>query len=335
MSFKFIDLFAGISGMRLAAESIGGTCVFSSEINPHAQKTYEANFGENPFGDITTIAASDIPDHDVLFAGFPCQPVSLAGKRRGFEDARGTLFFDVARIAREKKPYALVLENVKNLVGHDSGNTFRVIRNTLENLGYTVSWSVLNANRWLPQSRERTIIIASLGGRVDLRHFMERPLNRPMHEYLDRNYANFDYLNESEYTLISEDVVKTSVNGLIFSGYRNKALRGAGVREGTEHLSRAHKQHNRIYSAFGLHQTISAQETSGRYFILIGNRVRKVAISELYRFQGFPDDFKKPCSRVEQLRQVGNSVPIPMIRDVASATLSGVFDTSANLSLAA
>lgn len=159
-TFKFIDLFAGIGGIRLGFESVGGKCVFSSEFDEDACKTYETNFGEHPSGDITQIEAKDIPDFDILLGGFPCQAFSIIGKMEGFDNETcGTLFFEIERILREKQPKAFMLENVRNLVSHDNGNTFRIIRSHLEALGYIVYAKVLNALDFgLPQKRERIII---------------------------------------------------------------------------------------------------------------------------------------------------------------------------------
>ena len=162
--YKTIDLFAGIGGLRLGFERTGRTeTVFSSEIDKFARKTYEANFGSEPFGDITKIEASDIPDHDILLAGFPCQAFSHAGLKKGFEDIRGTLFFDVARILKEKRPKAFLLENVKGLISHDKGNTFKTILETLNELGYDVHYKILNTKDFnIPQNRERIYIVGFL-----------------------------------------------------------------------------------------------------------------------------------------------------------------------------
>ena len=157
----FIDLFAGLGGFRLALESLGSECVFSSEWDLNAQDVYETNFGERPHGDITEIHESSVPEHDILCAGFPCQAFSISGKKLGFEDSRGTLFFDVARIVKHKRPKVVFLENVKNFASHDGGNTLKVVRNTLEELGYTFSAKVLNAADYgVPQARERIYIVA-------------------------------------------------------------------------------------------------------------------------------------------------------------------------------
>src|SRR3989338_10437700 len=164
--FKFIDLFAGIGGFRLALESQGGNCVFSSEWDNQAQTTYQANFGETPEGDITKIKETDIPHHDMICGGFPCQAFSISGKQKGFDDTRGTLFFDIVRIARHHKPKVLFLENVKNLTKHYHGNTLKIILRTLEDLGYDVFYQVLVASHYgVPQQRERIYII---GFRKDL-----------------------------------------------------------------------------------------------------------------------------------------------------------------------
>ncbi|MDD4353832.1 MAG: DNA (cytosine-5-)-methyltransferase, partial [Candidatus Nanoarchaeia archaeon] len=166
--FRFIDLFAGIGGIRLAYQKAGGKCVFTSEWDKFSKKTYEANFGEVPFGDITKIKEKDIPDHDILLAGFPCQPFSIAGvskknalgRKHGFlDETQGTLFFDVARIIKYKKPAAFMLENVKNLVSHDKGKTFKVITETLKELGYSIHFKVLDGKHFVPQHRERIIIV--------------------------------------------------------------------------------------------------------------------------------------------------------------------------------
>src|SRR5574344_2158663 len=148
INFKFIDLFCGLGGFRIAFEKIGGQCVFSSDIDEKTQNVYKNNFGETPYGDITKISEKDIPDHDILCAGFPCQPFSTAGRRLGFEDTRGTLFFDVARILKEKKPNGFILENVKGLTNHDGGETLNIILNTLNEIGYDYKYQVLNAKNY-------------------------------------------------------------------------------------------------------------------------------------------------------------------------------------------
>lgn len=318
---RFIDLFSGIGGLRLAAETSGGRCVFSSEIDAAAALTYEKNFGDKPHGDITKIDPFSIPDHDLLLAGPPCQPFSICGRGQGFEDTRGTMFFHVLDITRVKRPECLVLENVKHFSNHDGGRTLQVIMEALAQLGYTASVEVLNANQFgLAQSRERTIIVASRHGRFDFSRLarQERICLRQILEPM----GDFNWLSPDDYTLLSPDVVKTQPgSGLRFVGYRNRQLRKVGIREGTEHLSRVHKQPNRIYDVDGAHPTLAAGESSGRYWILHEGRVRKLTMRECYRLQGFPETFRHHQSRAASYKQIGNSVPVPMIAEVIRAVI--------------
>lgn len=316
-AFRFIDLFAGIGGMRLAGEAAGGECVFSSEINPAARRTYAANFGDVPAGDVTLIGSADVPGHDVIFAGFPCQSFSKGGKGLGFEDTRGTLFFEVARIARDRETPLLVLENVKGLVQHDGGRTLGTIVETLRGLGYSVSWRVMNANRFgLAQSRERIVIVARRGPAFEFPQVDGRPIDTRLVDVLDRG-GDIEFLDPTAYTLLDPAIVRESPTGLVFSGYRNKNIRKVGVRPGSEHLSRTHKQPNRIYRSDGTHPTLSSQESCGRYFVEHEGRVRKLSMAEAFRLQGFPEGFQRPGSVGDQNRQIGNSVPVPMIAEIA------------------
>lgn len=311
----FIDLFCGVGGIRIGMETQGFSCVFSSDINAECQKTYEKNFGELPLGDITSIDEKSIPDHDILCAGFPCQPFSISGKQKGFEDTRGTLFFDICRIIKEKQPKVVFLENVKHLVHHDHGKTLKVILKKLEELDYKVKWKVLNASDFsVPQNRERIIIIGSKDIEFDFDKIVKRP-RVVLEEVLDKS-GEFEYLSPEEYTLIDEP--KTQKSGLIFAGYRNKSIRKVGVRPGTENLSRVHKQPNRIYSVKGVHPTLPSQETSGRYWVLTEDKeVRKLTLDECWRIMGFPENYERVSAIGEQYKQLGNSVCIPMISAVA------------------
>ena len=316
MSISFIDLFCGIGGIRLGMEKAGFTCVMSSDINQECRQTYFENFREMPQGDITLIDAKNIPDHEILCAGFPCQPFSISGKKKGFEDTRGTLFFEICRIVNEKKPPVIFLENVKNLVYHDHGNTLKVIIDTLKELSYTVSWKVLNSVDFgVPQNRERIIIIASTYGIFDFNALKMQP-HKQLIEFLDKQ-GDFKYLNQEEYTLLNNPK-RQPLSGLIFTGYLNKPIRKVGVLPETLHLSRVHKQPNRIYSVFGTHPTLSSQETAGRYFILTEeNKVRKLTINECWRIMGFPEGYKKINTASEQYKQLGNSVCVPMVAEIA------------------
>jgi len=327
----FIDLFCGIGGIRLGMETQGFECIFSCDINTECQRTYNINFGEMPYGDITQIDKKSIPNHHILCAGFPCQPFSISGKQKGFEDTRGTLFFDICRIIDEKKPPVVFLENVKHLVHHNNGKTLQTILDKLEILGYTVSWRVLNgADFGVPQNRERIIIIGSLLGKFDFDKIKLIPRGRLLESLDNETEGIFEYLSPTEYTLI-ENPKQQPGSGLIFAGYRNKSIRKVGVRPGTEHLSRVHKQPNRIYSALGIHPTLPSQESSGRFFILTpDNRVRKLTISECWRIMGFPETYIKVSSIGEQYKQLGNSVCVPMIKAVAREIKKQFFGSEQN-----
>ncbi len=224
MTYKFIDLFAGIGGFRLGFEKPGFTCVFSSEIDTHAQEMYLANFGERPEGDIKKINIKIIPSFDVLLAGFPCQPFSIAGEKKGFNDIRGTLFFDIATIVEYHQPKVIVLENVKHFKNHDHGNTLKTVLKTLNQLGYTSSWTLLNAKDFgVPQNRERTIIIGCLDKiKFDFEQ-LEKKASKRLKDILENDQEKFEYLIEDEYTLINNP--KQQLSGIIFAGYRNKNIR--------------------------------------------------------------------------------------------------------------
>lgn len=314
---KFVDLFAGIGGFRLAFEKAGYQCVYSCEIDEACQKVYFNNFGEIPERDITQINIKEIPDFDILTAGFPCQPFSICGKRGGFQDTRGTLFFYICEIIATKSPSVVILENVKHLIHYDKGRTLDVILYALEDLGYLVDYKVLNAKNFgVPQNRERIIIIATKKVKLNFNKLnLVYPVPQ-LQNFLCQNHG-FEYLKSEEYTMI--DNPKKQTSDLIFVGYRNKNIWKTGVRPNTHHLSRVHHQPNRIYSIAGVHPTIPSQETSGRFFIYIPeeNVVRKLTIKECYRLMGFPDDFIIHSNLGESYKQVGNSVCVPMLYELA------------------
>jgi DNA (cytosine-5)-methyltransferase 1 len=304
--FKFIDLFAGIGGMRIAFQNLGGKCVFTSEWNHFAQKTYEANFGEVPFGDITKIHESDVPEHDILVAGFPCQPFSIAGvskknslgRAHGFRDeTQGTLFFDVARIIEEKRPKAFLLENVKNLISHDKGNTFKVIKKTLEELNYTVHAKVLDGQYFVPQHRERILIV---GFDKDIYKGNEK-FEFP--ELPNEAYAIEDILEEkpeSKYTLTDK-----------LWGYLQKYA--------IKHKEKGNGFGFGMTSLDGIARTLSALYYKDGSEILIPQgkkNPRRLTPRECARIQGFPDEFLIPVSDNQAYRQFGNSVVVPLIQFV-------------------
>ena len=345
---KLVDLFCGVGGIRYGIEQksilddISQTrdrknvpsfsCVFSSDIDAECRRIYQMNFGEFPKGDITLINGEEVPNHDILCAGFPCQPFSVAGRQRGFEDTRGTLFFDIARIIEVRRPKILFLENVKNLVHHDSGNTLNTILTVLKDFGYSVSYEVLNAKDFgIPQNRERLIIIGikdknstfdfSKVKRKELTSIKEFFESIEKHISEDTDNDEYTFLDETEYTLLTS-TVQNKQSGLIFSGYRNKPGRKSKDGEYPKESSRAHRQYNRIYSIYGTHPTLSAQEKNGRYFILDeNNKVRKLTLEECWHLMGFPLDFRSDSSASIQYHQLGNSVCIPMIEAVAEEVL--------------
>ena len=301
---RVVDLFAGIGGIRQGFEKVGGRVVFSSEWDKFAQKTYRINFGETPHGDITQINEHDIPDHDVLVAGFPCQPFSSAGLRKGFEDTRGTLFFDIARILEAKQPKAFMLENVKQLRTHNQGDTLKTIKRVLNGLGYYVPEpEVLNAYHFgVPQSRERIIIVG----------FLE--------ENLTENFPPFTYpKGEVDNSVTVGDVLETDVPGRFTL---SDTLYQGHVRRREAHVAKGNGFGFSLFNADSKHtNTISARYYKDGSEALIeqgeGKNPRMLTPRECARLQGFPDEFIIAVSNSQAYKQFGNSVTIPMIEAVA------------------
>lgn len=294
---RFIDLFAGIGGIRLPFEELGYQCVFSSEWDEPAAKTYEANFGERPAGDITKIKAADIPAHDLLLAGFPCQAFSIMGKMKGFEDVRGTMFFEIARILQYHKPSTILLENVKQLTTHDHGRTFSTILEILAQLGYHVKWKVLNALDFgLPQKRERVIIV----GFLDEKKCDAFQFDFPKVDYYLENILESD-----------EDIDKS-----LFASDQIRQKRQFKV-EGKKVFYPSIWHENKAGNISVLDYAC-ALRTGASYNYLLVNGVRRPSSRELLRLQGFPDTFKIVVSHTEIRKQTGNSVAVPMIRAVAN-----------------
>ncbi|MCL2204814.1 MAG: DNA (cytosine-5-)-methyltransferase [Defluviitaleaceae bacterium] len=302
-SFRFIDLFAGIGGIRLGFESVGGNCVFSSEWDKQAVKSYEANFGEKPAGDITKIDAMDIPDFDILLGGFPCQPFSIIGDKEGFaHETQGTLFFDILRILQEKMPPAFMLENVRNLTAHDNGNTFRVIIKQLESLGYHVHSKVLNALDFgVPQKRERIIICGFLDN-VDF-HF-PRPIPRFERLSLLDILEDDDELDESLWV-------------------RDK-IRDSRIKRMKVVLARPYITHENVAGSITPHHYSCALRAGASANYILINNERRPSARELLRLQGFPDTFKivVPYSAIK--KQTGNSVAVPVVKAVAKEMLKAI-----------
>lgn len=309
----FIDLFAGIGGMRMAFENAGFRAVFSNEIDDFACRTYEDNFGNSPKGDITKVFGKNVPDHDVLVGGFPCQAFSIAGKKMGFDDTRGTLFFDIARIIKEKKPKAFLLENVKNLKSHDRGRTFKVILNTLEkDLGYTVFHEIMNARDFgVPQNRERVIIV---GFRKDMKiynfDFPRKTKKRSkLKDILEENVPTNFFISRVRHDGMKRHKKRHESKGNGF-GYRildNNGVSGAIV------LGGMGRERNLVIDR----KSFSKIRKEENFHLKNEDAIRYLTPREYARLQGFPDDFKINVSNAQAYRQFANSVPIPMIEEVA------------------
>lgn len=310
--FKFIDLFAGIGGMRLAFERVGGECVFSSEWDKYCQKTYFANFKDIPHGDITEISEKEIPDHDILVAGFPCQPFSIAGVSKknslgrvhGFLDkTQGTLFFDVARIISSKRPKAFLLENVKNLLSHDKGNTFKVIKQTLEELNYQVSYKVIDGKQFVPQHRERIYIV---GLDKDV-YGPNKAVDFPNPQICNKKLKDILEIDVSEKYTLSDKLWSY----LQVYAAKHKA-KGNGFGYGLADLN-------------GYTRTLSARYYKDGSEILIpqsGRNPRRLTPRECARLQGFPDSFEIMVSDTQAYKQFGNSVVVDAVEATARQIIS-------------
>lgn len=300
---RYVDLFCGIGGFRLAIDEaardlgVAARCVFSSDIDPHCRRAYEANFGESPVGDIREVRADDVPDHDLLLAGFPCQPFSIIGDRRGFADARGTLFFDIARIIEAKRPRAFCLENVKLLVGHNKGRTMRRILEILRGLGYSVEARVLNALDFgLPQKRERVFIVGARGPMLFSWPAGGVPM-RPLSEILEPD---------------------GEVPDRFFVGDRIRKKR-----------LRAHKPlatpsiwHENKAGHISSYPYSCALRAGASYNYLLVNGIRRPTPREMLRLQGFPEIFKIVVGDAQARTQAGNALPIPVAAAVMTQLLS-------------
>lgn len=303
-TFKFIDLFAGIGGVRLGFQAVGGACVFSSEYDKSAQKTYKENHGEIPFGDITKIDEKLIPDHDVLLAGFPCQPFSHAGvsartaigQQHGFLcETQGTLFFDVLRIINSKKPKVIFLENVRNLERHDEGKTLKKIRESIEASGYYFSYKVIDASSVVPQKRIRCYMV---GVRKDIGQSFEFPVIQG---------DPLPLINILEETV--DDIY--TISDKLWQGHINRTKRNIDRGTGfTAHLADLNKPSNTIVARYG---------KDGKECLIpqVGKNPRMLSLRECARLQGFPEEFKISVARTPAYKQFGNSVVVPVIIELA------------------
>lgn len=306
--YKFIDLFAGLGGFRIALESLGAKCVYSNEWDKAVCEVYEDNFGDYPDGDITKVDEKKIPDHDILCAGFPCQAFSISGNQRGFEDSRGTLFFDVARIVKEKKPKVVFMENVKNFASHDNGKTLSVVKNTMEQLGYSFFYKVLNAKDYgIPQKRERIYMVCF---REDMR---VEDFQYPHKINLTKHVEDYLIKDEKEVSNLWIERKDMQMKAIPDDKYSCKPIRLGTVNKGG--------QGERIYSIKGTAITLSANgggvfaKTGGYY---INGKTRRLHPRECARIMGYPDSYVICQSQNQAYKQFGNSVVIDVLQYIAA-----------------
>lgn len=293
--FTFIDLFAGIGGFHVAAKNNGGKCLFASEIDQYAKEAYTANYNLQPYGDITQINSINIPAHDLLCAGFPCQPFSIIGNRLGFDDMRGTLFFEIARILQAKRPSMLVLENVKQLSTHNRKKTITRILQSLNTLGYKIYWKVINAlDCGIPQKRERTIIVGFSDHSVDFSW--------------PKKINNFQPLSS---------ILEAEVDVKYFASDRIQKKRIL------KHESKYHPAiwHENKSGNISSYPYSCALRAGASYNYLLVDGKRRLTPREMLRLQGFPETFKIVCSDSQTRKQAGNAVPVPMIEAVIKEVL--------------
>ena len=302
-NYRFIDLFCGIGGFHYAMKNASKItkdnveCVFSSEIDQFCQISYETNFGVKPSGDITEIDAKDIPDHDILLAGFPCQPFSIIGDMKGFDDTRGTLFFDIARILKEKSPEAFVLENVKLLVGHNKGKTIKKIISTLNELNYNVSFKIFNAIDFgLPQKRERVFIVGF------------------------KNNTNFEWPKNNIKMKSLDDILEKNVDSKYYASNEiiNKRL---AMKDKPKETTIWHEN---IAGNIGIYPFSCALRAGASYNYLLVNGERRLTEREMLRLQGFPENFKIVCNYTQTRKQAGNSLPVPVASAIITKLLSSL-----------
>lgn len=312
LQYTFIDLFSGLGGFRIAFESCGAKCVFSSEIDTHARKIYYNNFGEIPSGDVTKIAAEDVPTHDILCAGFPCQPFSLAGKRLGFEDTRGTLFFEIVRIIKEKLPKAIFLENVAGIVNHDGGRTLSVIEKEIKGLGYKIKWKIMNAcNYGVPQNRNRWYMV---GIREDLCISDEDLVDIfPEEIILETTLSDILDLHKKESFYAISKIAQKNIN-LFKEQFKtmNKRYNADKILIANEvRPSRCN------FRSDGISPCLTAKMgTGGNNIPIIVDAKRRFTEEECLRIMGFPEWYKIEKNKMQSYKQIGNSVAVPVIKKI-------------------
>lgn len=316
--FTFIDLFCGIGGFRQALESVGGTCVFSSDKNKRARETYQANYGDMPAGDITKINAADIPPFDVLCGGFPCQSFSIAGLQRAFDDPRGQMIFEIIRIAEYHKPKILFLENVDNLIRHDSGNTMKVILKLLDGIGYDVHYQILKANDYGCATIRKRIYFVCIRKDLHVNFDFPEPFESDVaiEDFLDQDVDEHYFLDLDSVTFYKPEIMERAQDT-----YRMGYIGNIG-------------QGRRIYSIKGHCPTFvctSRGPAGGTESYYINGRVRRLTVNECRRIMGFPEGFIFPVAEARAYEQIGNTVCVPVLKAIAHQIVtSGVFENAQN-----
>jgi DNA (cytosine-5)-methyltransferase 1 len=301
----FIDLFSGIGGFRLAFETAGATCLFSADIDKHACETYKLNFGDYPLRDISKINPKDIPEFDILCAGFPCQPFSIAGKRKGFADTRGTLFFDIERILKDKQPKAFILENVKGLVNHDNGKTLKIILEVLKNrLNYNIFYDVLNSYDYgVPQNRERIYIIG----------FKDKSINFKFPQKIEEK-SNLNSILDNE--LPTDDISEIAKLNIINNLKKHKKYHQ--IKNNSSLIAYEIRKSRCTFRYDGLAPTLTAKMgTGGNNVPVLVNKMRKLSTNECLKIQGFPKDFMIAPNKAQSYKQIGNSISVPVVELIA------------------
>jgi DNA (cytosine-5)-methyltransferase 1 len=323
--WKFIDLFCGIGGFHRGF--IDFECVFACDINEQCRKTYYDNYGVKPGGDIFSVKTLDIPQHNILCAGFPCQPFSSAGKQQGLEDERSKVYDKLIEIINVKQPNIIILENVKNLTIIDGGSVFKKIQEDLTNLNYNVTYSILNVSDFgLPQNRERIFIIGInkfyQNRQFNFEYLKSVKINKSLKDVID--LSNDNYIDKNKYIILEDKHIVKQKSGLIFCGYIKGNIRTNGALPNTEHLSRVHKQPNRIYHIDGVNPTLSSSESSGRYYIYDNKGVRTLTLNECYSIMGF-NDFNMNIKKNVCYNQIGNSVCPVIIKYIKDELINQQF----------
>lgn len=322
---SFIDLCCGIGGFHKGL--LPFNCVFACDIDKNCRHSYKTNYNIEPHSDIFDIKCKDIPDHNILCAGFPCQPYSSAGLKKGLNDNRSKVFDKILEIIKNKIPEIIILENVKNLLIMNEGKIFDKIKNDIEKLGYIISYCLLNTSNFgLAQNRERLFIVGTNKNKYKNKIFDFKPLlNINNNVYLKDIIENInDYIDSTKYVIIDKKYINKQKSGLVFCGYIKGNIRKKGSMPNTEHLSRVHKQPNRIYHINGVNPTLSSSESSGRYYIYDDKGVRTLRLNECYNIMGF-NNFILHEKKSIAYNQIGNSVSPIIINKIKDELLNQNF----------